>query len=55
MFIEEKMIEERRGKMSEMIEHMLQERQRLLALLLQASNLESDNVAESDRELFVRH
>lgn len=46
-----KMIDERRGNTSELIEHMLQERQQLLALLLQTSNVECDSTADSDREL----
>ncbi|MFQ5659676.1 MAG: Rsd/AlgQ family anti-sigma factor [Gammaproteobacteria bacterium] len=47
-------LKERRGQTSELIEHMLDERKQLLALLLQVSSLESDgphDPTEPDLEL----
>jgi regulator of sigma D len=42
---------ERRGNSSELINHMLIERQELLALLLQASNVKTDYASQSDWEV----
>jgi len=44
-------ITERRGKTTKLIKHMLDERKQLLALLLQASNLEPENASEPDQDI----
>lgn len=48
---EQEKTSERRGNSSELISHMLVERQELLALLLQASNVKTDVASQSDWEV----
>lgn len=44
-------VKERRGQTSKVVDHMLVERNQLLALLLQASNINGDKPAETDLDL----
>ncbi len=48
---EQKSIKDRRGKTSELIDHMLIERNQLLALLLQVSGIDPEETSEPDKEL----
>lgn len=48
---QENIIKERRGNSLELIDHMLVERQQLLALLLQVSGINLKDAGESDQEL----
>lgn len=44
--------DERRGRSTELIDHMLAERRQLLSLLFQISDLGGHELEESDREIF---
>ena len=44
-------IKERRSKTTKLIDHMIDERKQLLALLLQVSDLESENILEPDQDI----
>ena len=48
---EKESITERRGKTSDLIEHLLNERKQLLSLLLQSSNINATNSGDYDPEL----
>lgn len=48
---QQKTLKERRGQTSKLIDHMLVERNQLLALLLQTSNIKSDRPADTELDL----